>query len=245
MTSPEPDGLKPGAGDALTAVLLQLTAHAERLAVLDEREAIHHQQTADRLTTLARQLTSTGDRLGEVLAVAAKQAAVLDSLSGLDQQVASLADRLTLIATSQGDDTADELYRPPPAPRWWKLSGDEREAALARLRAWVEQVYRPSYGHLAAALGPCWDQHPLCLYGLDWLMELWSALYLTPERDTSGLASQAEWQIRLLPALAEQMHLETTRCQHRQPGHPRPQRGPAAQRSGDGWRSGHERPGDH
>ena len=247
MTSPEPGDLKPGAGDALTAVLLQITAHAERLAVLDEREATHHQQTADRLTELGRQFTSTGDRLGEVLATAAKQAAVLGSLDGLDQQVASLADRLALIATGQddGDSPDGDSYRPPPAPRWWKLSGDEREAALARLRAWVEQVYRPSYGHLAAALGPCWDQHPLCLFGLDWLMELWSALYLTPERDTSGLASQAEWQIRLLPALAEQMHLETTRCQHRQPGHPRPQQGPAAQQTGDGWRSGHERPGDH
>jgi hypothetical protein len=109
----------------------------------------------------------------------------------------------------------------------------------------VEQVYRPSYGHLAGTLGPCWDQHPLCLFGLDWLMELWSALYLIPERDTSGLAGQAEWQIRLLPALAEQMHLETRRCQHREPGHLRPQQGPANRRGGEGWRSGHEHPGDH
>ena len=62
--------------------------------------------------------------------------------------------------------------------------GTERDEALSRLRAWVEQIYRPGYGHLAATRGPCWDQHPLCLYRLDWLMELWSALYLTPERDT-------------------------------------------------------------
>jgi hypothetical protein len=247
VTGPEPDAPQPGAGDALTAVLLQITAHAERLAVLDEREATHHQQTTGRLTELGRQLTATSDRLGEVFATAARQAAVLGSLDGLDQQVATLADRLALIVTGQdnGDSPDGDGYQPPPAPRWWKLSGEEREAALARLRAWVEQVYRPCYGHLAAALGPCWDQHPLCLFGLDWLMELWSALYLTPERDTSGLAGQAEWQIRLLPALAEQLHLETTRCQHRQPGHPRPQQGPAAQQAGDGWRSGHERPGDH
>ena len=45
-------------------------------------------------------------------------------------------------------------------------------------------------------------------------MELWSVLYLPPERTAPVLASQAEWQTRLLPALAEQMHLETTRCQH-------------------------------
>jgi hypothetical protein len=47
-------------------------------------------------------------------------------------------------------------------------------------------------------------------------MELWSALYLTPKRNTPILASQAELQTRLLPALAEQMHTETTRCQHAQ-----------------------------
>ena len=247
MTSPEPGAPEPGAGDVLTAVLLQITAHAERLAVLDEREATQHQQTTGRLAELARDLASTGDRLGEVLATAARQAAVLDALGGLDQQVAALADRLTLLVAGQedGGDIDAGTYRPPPAPRWWKLSGDEREAALGRLRAWVEQVYRPSYGHLADTLGSCWDQHPLCLFGLDWLMELWSALYLTPERDTSGLAGQAEWQIRLLPALAEQMHLETRRCQHREPGNLRPPRGPADWRGGEGRRSGHERPGDH
>jgi hypothetical protein len=191
--TPKANTSEPSAGDALTAVLLQITAHAERLAVLD-------------------------------------------------QQVASLADRLTRAVTRQGDGdgTDGEAYRPVPAPRWWKLGGDEREAALARLRAWVEQVYRPSYGHLAAVLGSCWDQHPLCLYGLDWLMELWSVLYLTPERGTLALASQAEWQTRLLPALAEQMHHETTRCHHRQPGHTRPPRGPAAQPGAGGWRPGRE-----
>ncbi len=48
-------------------------------------------------------------------------------------------------------------------------------------------------------------------------MELWSALYLGPERKPSALASQAEWQTRLLPALAEQLHQETTRCEHDRP----------------------------
>jgi hypothetical protein len=48
-------------------------------------------------------------------------------------------------------------------------------------------------------------------------MELWSLCYLPTRRPGSVLASQAEWQTRLLPALAGQMHLETTRCQHAQP----------------------------
>jgi hypothetical protein len=115
-----------------------------------------------------------------------------------------------------------EHYQPVPTPRWWKLDGPERDEALARLRAWVEQIYRPGYGHISARLGVCWELHPLCLYGLEWVMELWSTLYLTGKRPASALASQAEWQTRLLPALAEQLNLETTRCRHVQSLNGRP-----------------------
>jgi hypothetical protein len=88
--------------------------------------------------------------------------------------------------------------------------------ADGRRQAWVEQVYRPGYGHLAAGLGPCWPSHDLCLYGLDILSELWSALYLQQDRGTGLLSAQAEYQARILPALADQLRIETTGC-----GHPR------------------------
>ena len=204
-------------GDALTAALLQITQHAERLAALDEREAAHHQEIAARLTELGRQLADTTEAVAGIQATAAWQATILGSLGGLDQQVAALAARLTDLSSARDSgDKEDGAHRPTPSPRWWKLTGDEREQALARLRAWVDQIYRPGFGHLAAALGHCWDQHPLCLYGLDWLMELWSILYLATDRTAGAVASQAEWQTRLLPALAEQMYLETTRCRHAQ-----------------------------
>jgi hypothetical protein len=199
--------------DALTAALLQITQHAERLAVLDERETAHHQQIAARLTDLAQQLTDTTSAVVGIQAATDRQAAILGTLDGLDQQVAALAAKLTDLAPAHTH-REDDSYQPAPTARWWKLTGDDRDLALARLRAWVEQIYRPGFGHLAAALGPCWEQHPLCLYGLDWLMELWSILYLAPDRTAGTVASQAEWQTRLLPALAEQMYLETTRCQH-------------------------------
>ena len=199
-------------GDILTGVMLQITQHAERIAVLDQREAAHFREIADRLDRIARELADTGERVDNVHDIAARQAALLEALDGIDQQVSALTNRLTDIAGAGTED--GNAYQPAPEPRWWKLDGTQREEALNRLRAWVEQVYRPGYGHLAAALGPCWAQHPLCLYGLDWLMELWSVLYLTPGRTTALLASQAEWQTRLLPALAEQMHIETTRCAH-------------------------------
>jgi hypothetical protein len=204
-------------GDLITGIMLQITQHAERLDVLDHREAGHVREITDRLDELARQLAMAGERVDSVCDLAARQAALLETLDGLDQQVATLTGRLTEIAAGRKSDENGEPYQPVPASRWWKLDGAERQEALDRLCAWVEQIYRPGYGHLAAALGACWDQHPLCLYGLDWLMELWSALYLTSERTTGSLASQAEWQTRLLPALAEQLHLETTRCEHLRP----------------------------
>ena len=93
-------------------------------------------------------------------------------------------------------------YQPVPPPRWWKLTGPDRDRAVDRLAAWVDQIYRPGYGWLAAALPACWREHPVCLYALDWLSELWSVFYLATERTAAGLAAQAEWQTRLLPAAA-------------------------------------------
>jgi hypothetical protein len=105
-------------------------------------------------------------------------------------------------------------FQPAPVPAWWKPGADDRQEHLVRLRAWVEQVYLPGYGHLAATLGPCWASHDLCLYGLDILSTLWSVLYLQPTRSPATLSAQAEYQARILPALAGQLRLETSHCGH-------------------------------
>ena len=97
-----------------------------------------------------------------------------------------------------------------------ELAAADRQEPIARLQAWVQQVYQPGYWHLAATLGPCWQAHDLCLYGLDIASGLWSVLYLQPHRTTGMLSAQAEYQVRILPALADQLRLETSRC-----GHPR------------------------
>lgn len=216
MSAPNSD-----ADSAVTAVLLRIIEHAERLAALDQREADHIEHLTRQLGGLAESLSQTRDQVAAVMSTTDRHAAILEALDGLDQRVATLATRVTQIVgpTSQADGDA---YQSGLAPRWWALDGQERSEALMRLRAWVDQVYRPGYGHLAQALGSCWDQHPLCLYGLDWLMELWSALYLAKERQLDTLASQAEWQSRLLPALAAQMHAETNGCKHGQSLHDRP-----------------------
>ena len=144
--------------DALTAVLLQLQGLTQQLAELDHREASDIQQIRDRLTGLATLVSSIKD-------AAAGQADTLAAIKAIDERIDELAAQ---IASEPGE----ESYQPRPSRRWWKLEGPEREASIASLRAWVEQIYLPGYGYLAASLGDCWDQHSLCLYALDWLSEL-------------------------------------------------------------------------
>ena len=188
-------------GEALTAALIQISSHAERIASLDAREAGHYREIAARLDSL-------------------------------DHQVAALATRLAARTSADDENDADgQRYHAVPAPRWWNLTGPEREAAIDRLRAWVDQVYRPSYGQLAAILPDCWEDHPPCLYTLDWLSELWSVLYLGTGRTDRVLAAQAEWQLRLLPNAADQMAAEADGCQHRPgPRQPLASRTPAGRR---------------
>ena len=182
--------------DPITGLLDRLAAYREQVTRLDTREAEHHAAVSGQLA----ELTDLAARIGRTLH---------DHAAALRQ----------LAATSPAS-TGPDSYGPGPAPAWWKLPPDGRQEPVARLRAWVEQVYRPGYGHLAAALGPCWDQHDLCLYALDILAELWSVLYLQPSRNPGLVSAQAEYQARILPALADQLRIETNRCGH--PRHPAP-----------------------
>jgi len=124
---------------------------------------------------------------------------------------------LAKLAAFPPADRDDDDHLANPIPKWWKLQTEQRREPLSRLRAWVEQVYRPGYGHLAGTLGPCWEAHDLCLYGLDILAELWSVLYLQDQRSPGLLSAQAEYQARILPALSAQFMTETTGCGHARP----------------------------
>jgi type IV secretion system protein VirD4 len=115
--------------------------------------------------------------------------------------------------------------RARPGPGVVEAHPRRTEDAARRTPRLGRAGYRPGYGHLAAALRPCWPEHDLCLYGLDILHQLWSALYLQPQRTTGLLSAQAEYQARILPALAAQLAAETTRCGHRPaPGYPKSSR---------------------
>jgi hypothetical protein len=198
--------------DPLAAVIIQIAQHSEQIGSVDARETGHHQHLTGSLEDLTNRVTSARTRLDAIGATLTRHDVIIETLHGLDTEVAALNAQLANRGGGVGDQ--DSGYQPVPTPRWWKLTGQERGTAIDRLRAWVEQIYRPGYGQIAATLPPCWDQHAFCLYTLDWLSELWSTLYLNHERTPRMLAAQAEWQTRLLPAAAEHMATEAAHCTH-------------------------------
>jgi len=130
--------------EAFAAALLQLSAHTERLAELDAREAEHSAEIGDRVAAL----TSLADAMKRTLE---DQSDILTGLKDLDSRLLEIAARLDELAPA--DDADDRGYRPAKAPRFWQLHGEAREEAIGKLRAWVEQIYQPGYGQIAAALG--------------------------------------------------------------------------------------------
>ena len=195
-----------GEPEGLTAVMLQLAGMTQKLAELDQRQIGEARELKERIAALILLVS-------ELKGTVASHSVTLAALDGLDRQVADLAANAVGHPSADSDDDLS-AYQPPTAPKFWKLDGPARDQAISKLRAWVEQIYRPSYGYLADSLGDCWEQHPLCLYILDWLSELWSVLYLAPARTPGTLAGQAEWHTRLLAAAAEQLARETRGCSH-------------------------------
>ena len=175
-------------GTALANVVLQLTETADKLAALERLVA-----------TFGADLRQQADRTAR--------------LQVLEEALAALTARVAAVLPD--DQGAAQVYAPRPAPRWWNLSSEARQAEIGRLRGFVEHVYRPGFGHLAARLRPCWAHHDLCLYCLDIAAELHAVLYLQSRRTISLLNGQAEYATRILPALADLMNAETrSGCQH-------------------------------
>src|SRR5205809_5951662 len=103
--------------------------------------------------TLSRQtrlyLATFFSRLLDQLAAQREQITRLDTREAT--HYATLTGLLAGLTARTGPAPDDPSgYQPDPAPAWWQLSPEDRQQPVARLRAWVEQVYRPGYGHLAA-----------------------------------------------------------------------------------------------
>jgi hypothetical protein len=198
MTIPAPDS-------GVTAALLQMQQLAERYGSLENREGEHYRDVSQALTGL-------GESVDGLWATVNDHGEVLESLNGFGERLAELATAIeSLLPPNPGPG-----HNPVPSVQWWAedLGDEARAEALARIRAWVGQIYRRHYGFLASRLGECWEQHPLCLVVLDWVSELWAVLYLRPTRTVGVLNSQAEFSTRFLPAIADQVAAETSACDH-------------------------------
>jgi hypothetical protein len=173
-------------------------------------------ETAEKLAGLERLVSELGAGISHQAEQAGRLQALEDALAALAARVAEM------LPDEHGSSL---IYTPRPAPRWWNLAGQEREAEIGRLTGFVDHVYRPGFGHLAARLRPCWQHHDLCLYCLDIAAELHAVLYLQSRRTPSLLNGQAEYATRVLPAIADLMSAETRAgCQHHAPaanGRPR------------------------
>jgi hypothetical protein len=179
----------------------QGTQNAERISALEAA-----------LASLAAKLGELGTAVHEVQGTITGHAEVLRSVDGLKDTVDELLGRFN--ALFPGGDTGGAFYTPIPAPRFWQLHGQDQEKAISRLRSWVRDVYQPVFGHLAARLPGCWEQHTFCLTALDVASELHAVLYLQATRNQGLLAGQAELLTRLMPALAALMAAEAARCPH-------------------------------
>ena len=182
---------------ALTAALLKITEHAERLGQLEATVTANLDECQVTTAGLAGAIT-------DLRQLAEEQGKLLEAI-----------DKLVKAIAPPDDDEPGKGYTPRPPVHWWTITGDERQKAIDRLAAWAEQVFRPFYGYLAAGLGQCWQDHPLCLVGLDIVSELHSVLYFQPKRTASLLSAQAEYTTRILPAFAEQFRAECSKCTHR------------------------------
>ena len=158
--------------------------------------------------------------------------AALDQLAAQREQItrldtreathyATLTGLLAGLTARTGPDPARDDpggYQPDPAPCWWQLSPDDRQRAgrpaarlggpglPARLRPPGRRprplLARPRPvpvrpGHRLPACGRCCTS--------------------SPAATTALLSAQAEYQARILPALAAQLAAETTRCGHTRP----------------------------
>ena len=73
---------------------------------------------------------------------------------------------------------------------------------------------RPATGTWPLPSPPARPRTTCACTGLDVLSGLWLVLCLQPARTARLLSAQAEYQARILPALAAQLITETSRCGH-------------------------------
>jgi hypothetical protein len=160
----------------------------------------------DPIAALAAQLEELRGRLLRAEGGVGQVRARLETDSGqvlmLRLEIKKLGEKIDAAITRRA---ADE----PQAPYWLGLSEDERAAALAQLRAWVEQVGLAQYCDYFAKIPPCWPSHPAAVIELSTVMTEWVRIYGDPEN--RPLADALMFHDRWLPGVLNRL-LQSVRC---------------------------------
>jgi hypothetical protein len=204
----------------VVAAVLKLTDLAARVERVEQSAAQRIGELAASCAEALAQVASLREEAGTLGGRADGIERKLAEVSALLARMSAQIDGLT--AARDPEDETGTAYRVNPAPPWWQPGDDRCADAAGRLRDWVEEVYRPVFGYLAALLPPCWDRHPLCLAYVDTVHEAWCLLYIPP-RDPKMVFAQLDWLTRPLLQAAEVMAAETRPCRdrgHQEPGQP-------------------------
>jgi hypothetical protein len=208
----------------MAAAVLKLSDLAARVEQVEQVEQSAGQRIGDLAASCAEALAQVASLRAEAGTLGGRADGIEARLAEAGALLARMSGQIDHLTDAARDEPGEPgaAYRVHPAPPWWQPGDDRCDEAAARLRDWVDEVYRPVFGYLGALLAGCWDRHPLCLACLDVLHEAWCLLYLPP-RDPKMVFAQLDWLTRPLLQAAEVMARETSGCRgggHRDPGQP-------------------------
>jgi hypothetical protein len=165
----------------------------------------------DPIAALAAQLEELRGQLARYTGETGHLRARLDKDSGqvvmLRLKIKQLGEKIEAAIACRN---ADE----PQAPYWLGLSTEDRAAALAQLRAWVEQVGRVQYRDYFTKLPPCWPSHPAAVIDLSTVMTEWIRIYGDPENRPlqDALVFNDKWLPGVLGRLRAAITCDTMGC---------------------------------
>lgn len=211
--------------DQLMEAVLKLTGLASQVERVEQSTRQRFDELAAACAEALAQVTAARQEAGNL---AGRADGIERKLAELGALLSQMSSRITEMndpggpggGQKKGNSDGEASYEVNQAPPWWQQDNEQTIATAERLRDWVNEVYRPGFGHLGKMLGDCWDRHPLCIAYLDTLHEAWCLLYI-PTRDTKMVFAQLDWLTRPLLQSAEVMATETRPCLqhgHREPG---------------------------
>jgi hypothetical protein len=171
---------------------------------------------ADELARLQRQLQDlTGEVRGWTADLKGVPAAVVlaHKLSG---EMSDVLARLSLLENGTAEpETREQRFKFAPQLRWHELDQAGRAEAVARIRQWVDSVYRQQFPR-AGDIAPCWADHPVCVVLLDVLSQMHQALYHGDKRSWGVVHNQAELYVRFGREITALVREELAGCKYGQ-----------------------------